>query len=165
MTALDRNRLGIYLNDHLAGATGGVELARRAAGGSTRYQHELRSIAAEIVADRLALKQIMQTLGVPTRSYKQYGTWLAEKIGRFKPNGRLIGRAPLTDVVELEALRIAVEGKAAGWRLLRRLAEHDARIDRDLLDRLLDRAERQAEELERLRLSAAADTLTTRSSR
>jgi hypothetical protein len=29
MTALDKDLLGIYLNDHLAGASAGLELARR----------------------------------------------------------------------------------------------------------------------------------------
>lgn len=162
---IDRKALGIYLNDHLAGATGGVELARRAARGSTRYGDELKPIATEIAADRAALKQIMQGLGVPIRSYKQYGTWLAEKVGRVKPNGRLISRAPLTDLVEIEALRIAAEGKAAGWRLLRRLAAEDDRVDRDLLDRLLARTERQVEVLEQLRLDAAANVLTAQSGR
>jgi hypothetical protein len=42
--------LGIYLNDHLAGATGGTQLARRAAGGAggTAASGDLRRFAAEV---------------------------------------------------------------------------------------------------------------------
>ena len=49
--------LGIYLNDHLAGATAGTELARRMAR-SHRGQEEsgpLNRLAAEIAQDRSAL--------------------------------------------------------------------------------------------------------------
>lgn len=159
---IDRNELGIYLNDHLAGATGGVELARRAAHGSTRHREALHAIATELAEDRSALRQIMRTLGIPARHYKQYGAWAAEKIGRLKLNGQLTGRAPLSDVLEIEGLRLAVEGKAARWRLLRRLAEHDHRLDRDLLDRLLTRAERQRQVLDELHMSAATDVFAPR---
>lgn len=155
----DRGWLGIYLNDHLAMATGGTELARRAARGSSWHREALATIADELAADRSALKHIMQSLEVPTRSYKQAGAWAGEKVGRLKPNGRLISRSPVSDVLELEGLRIMVEGNAACWRLLRRLAlaEGYDRLDRVLLDRLMEKAERQAKQLEELRISTAVE--------
>lgn len=152
-----QDRLGIYLNDHLALATGGTELARRAASGSTRHREQLEIIATELAEDRSALKHIMRSLEVPARGYKQAGAWVTEKVGRLKPNGRLVGRSPVSDVLEMEGLRILVDGKAAGWRLLRRLAEDDPRLDRALLDRLLERAERQAQVLEELRIDTAVE--------
>ena len=162
MTTLDRDLLGIYLNDHLAGASAGLELARRAARGHGRERAALREIAHEIAEDRDELRTIMATLGVPVRRYKEIAGWAMEKVGRLKPNGRILSRSPLSDVLEVEALRLAVEGKSAGWLLLRRFAEQDDRLDPGQLDRLISRAARQAEVLENLRVDAAQQAFAPR---
>jgi hypothetical protein len=154
--------LGIYLNDHLAGATAGTELARRMAR-SHRGREEssrMNRLAAEIAQDRKALADIMATLGVTVRAYKVGAAWIGEKAGRLKFNGRLRARSPLSDLEELEILRLAVEGKAAGWRTLRARAGTDARLDAGRLDELISRAGRQVEELEELRVRTASRVLT-----
>ena len=152
--------LGIYLNDHLGGATGGVELVRRTARAhaNTAAGEPLRRLASEIAADRRTLISIMQTLGVPIRRYKVATGWTAEKIGRLKPNGTLWRRSPLSSVLELESLRVGIEGKRACWQLLHQLAETDRRLDTGRLDDLLARAGRQAETVEGLRTDAVAET-------
>jgi hypothetical protein len=146
--------LGIYLNDHLAGATGGLELARRVARSSLMPADArvLQRLAAEIAADRQALLKIMAALGIPARSYKRYAAWIGEKAGRLKLNGYLLTRSPLSSLEELELLRLGVEGKAAGWRTL---ADRDTRLDSARLDELISAARRQADLLEDLRVSAA----------
>jgi hypothetical protein len=149
--------LGIYLNDHLAGATAGSELAHRMAR-SHRGQEEagpLSRLAAEIAQDRSALLAIMASLGVTVRAYKVGAAWIGEKAGRLKFNGSLIARSPLSDLEELEMLRLGVEGKAAGWRTLRARADTDARLDAVRLDELISRASSQADQLEELRVRAA----------
>jgi hypothetical protein len=156
--------LGIYLNDHLAGATGGVGLARRmaaAAAPGSESARALRTLAAEIAQDRVALIKIMGTLGIPVRGYKVFAGWVGEKAGRVKLNGHLLTRSPLSELEETELLRLGVEGKAAGWRSLRSLAERDSRLDADRLDELLARAERQSDTLETLRVAVAERVLTT----
>ena len=148
--------LGIYLNDHLAGATGGAELARRAAGAHGGEQAgALHRLAAEIAQDRAALLGFMAALGVPVRRYKVWAAWAGEKATRMKFNGHVLSRSPLSSLEELEMMRLGVEGKAAGWRTLRVLAETDARLDAGRLDELISRARRQADLLEELRVSAA----------
>lgn len=151
--------LGVYLNDHLAGATLGMELASRIAKAHRgRDESEtLAGFAAEVAEDRAALIQMMAALGAPVRHYKVVLGWVAEKAGRFKPNGRLLDRSPLSTLEELEMMRLGVEGKAAGWRTLRLLAERDDRLDRERLDDLLAQADRQTETLERFRVRAAAE--------
>ena len=154
--------LGIYLNDHLAGATAGMQLARRVAG--TRQapagQPELRQFASDVAEDRAALLDMMGTLGVPVRSYKVWAAWAGEKAGRLKPNGHLTTRSPLSNLEELEILRLGVEGKAAGWRTLRALADTDGRLDAGRLDELISRARRQSEFLEDSRVRAARQVIT-----
>jgi hypothetical protein len=153
--------LGIYLNDHLAGATGGTQLARRAAGGAggTAASGALRRFAAEVAQDRATLLQVMLALGIPVRRYKVYAAWIGEKAGRLKFNGHLTSRSPLSSLEELEMLRLGVEGKAAGWRTLRVLADQDPRLDPGQLDELIARAQRQSGLLEDLRVRAAADVI------
>ena len=61
MQLLGRDYLKIYLEDHYAGSTAGLELARRAAGANrgTPYGDVLEGIAREIDEDREALRAIM----------------------------------------------------------------------------------------------------------
>lgn len=147
--------LAIYLNDHLAGATLGVRLfhrATRSARGTA--QVELAELTRQVEQDRQSLRALMRGLGVTERPYKVVGGWLLEKATRAKPNGRLLHRSPLSDLIELEGLVLGVQGKAAGFRALRQAAAPG--VDPAELDRLIDRAEQQAHALERLRLDAAA---------
>lgn len=151
--------LGIYLNDHLAGAVGGGDLAKRLADAEATWVggEVLAAIAAEVEEDRSALMSIMAALGVPVRRYKTVAAWMAEKVARLKPNGRVFARSPLSRVIELEVLRLGVEGKGAAWRTLRGLADTDPRLDAAQLDELIDRANRQVGHLEQLRVRATAE--------
>jgi hypothetical protein len=154
--------LSVYLNDHLAGATAGVGLARRAAASAdpgSESARVLSALAAEISQDRLALIKIMGSLGIPVRGYKVFAGWVGEKTGRVKLNGHLLTRSPLSGLEETEMLRLGVEGKAAAWRSLRSLAARDRRLDADGLDDLLARAERQSDTLESLRVAIAERVL------
>lgn len=153
--------LGVYLNDHLAGSTAGLELARRtAASAEPQFATVLRGLVAEIAEDRSALLAIMATLGIPVRGYKVFAAWAGEKLGRLKLNGHLLSRSPLSSLEETEILRLGVEGKAAGWRTLRALASRDSRLDAGHLDDLLARADRQSNALETLRATIAEQALT-----
>ncbi len=153
--------LGIYLNDHLAGATMGVDLFRRASGsaqGSVKTQ--LQELTTQVERDRESLLTLMGALGVPVRRYKVLGGWVLEKAGRIKANGHVLGRSPLSDLIEVEGLVLGVQGKAAAFRTLRRLADTDTRLQASTLDELIARAERQADTLEKLRIHTAARVLT-----
>jgi hypothetical protein len=153
--------LGVYLNDHLAGATSGVDLARRTARAhrGSPAGEALQRVATEIAEDRATLLDIMRRLGVPVRRYKVVGGWVVEKISRLKSNRRLFSRSPLSSLIELETLRIGVDGKQAGWQALRVVAARSGPLDADQLDRLVARAEQQAATVEQLRLRAAAEAL------
>jgi len=158
-------KLGIYLNDHLAGATFGVGLARRIA---DQHRHavpgaELDHVAREIAQDRQTLLDIMDSLGVPARRYKIGAGWAAERLGRLKPNGVLYRRSGLSTVIELETMRLGVEGKTLVWQSLLVVAEEgEGRLDEAQLRSLLSRARDQIDTLERLRLGAVTAVLTSK---
>ncbi|HEY2771466.1 MAG TPA: hypothetical protein VGI87_12905 [Solirubrobacteraceae bacterium] len=151
--------LSIYLNDHLAGATLGRELSRRAAGSNrgSSYGPFLENLAREVHEDRETLLEVMRTLDVGVDRLKVAGAWGAEKLGRLKPNGRLTGYSPLSRVVELEGLTLGVRGKLAMWRALELVqSEHPALHGFDFAA-LAARAERQQEGLEEQRRAACAE--------
>lgn len=149
--------LTVYLNDHLAGATAGVRLARRL----TRHQElpegvgELSTLLSEITRDRDTLLRLMRELDIPIKRYMLVGAVIGERVARFKPNGRMLRGSDVRDVVELEAMLLGVQGKAALWRLLGSLPEVDRGGRAEELSGLLTRADQQAETLERLREDAA----------
>ena len=145
--------LPIYLNDHLAGAVGAVQLARRAAGQNegTEYGEVLARIADEIDQDRRTLQDLLKRLGVRGDRVKLLSSVVAEKLGRFKLNGELLRYSPLSRLEEIEILMLGVEGKLALWRALR--ANLDVEVD---FDDLIRRGSAQRRRLEQLRLKAAA---------
>lgn len=153
--------LAIYLNDHLAGATAGVELARRAAKSNrgSAYGAFLEELAREIGEDRDSLLKAMSRLGIGVDRLKVLGGWGSEKLGRLKLNGRLLGYSPLSRVVELEALLLAVQGKLALWRSLEHLKADLSRLSGFDFAALIARGEAQVAELERNRMRAVADAL------
>jgi hypothetical protein len=156
---LDRKLLGIYLNDHLAGSTVGLELAKRARGSNrgTEYGDVLERVAREIEEDRDTLQRLMDALEVGRDRPKVLFGWAAEKLGRLKPNGRLLGYSPLSRLIELEMLALGISGKLSLWEALKEVAGEDARLDAQELTRLADRAERQRSEVWRLRQRAAGE--------
>jgi hypothetical protein len=153
---LHAKRLSTYLNDHLAAATGGVELAKRALSSNqgTPYEGLLRDVAATLEADKDRLLEAMDELEVGKNAIKESLGWIAEKVGRLKPNDQLTGYSPLSRVVELEALTLILGANRALWATLTDVAglELSARV------RTLDAL---AERLEPARLEATREALTS----
>jgi hypothetical protein len=155
MGASARKRLAIYLNDHLAGATLGVELARRLR--SSSEDEEVARICAEIEADRETLEALMERLGIRRGRVKPAAAWTAEKLGRLKLNGQLTGTSPLSRLVELESLDVGIAGKIGLWRTLERALGE--RLDEFEFSRLAERAADQRARVQQLHLAAAATAL------
>jgi hypothetical protein len=155
--------LSIYLKDHLAGATVGVELARRLAGENrdSPYGPELDQLAAEIEEDREALKDLFGRLGVSPDLIKVVGVWAAEKLGRLKLNGELLSYSPLSRLEELEMLSLGVEGKASMWRAFQASVADDPRLHGVDFEALHARAAAQRTTLEGLRERAAREAFAT----
>lgn len=149
--------LAIYLNDHLAGSTLGVELARRLRASNRddpEFGPALAEVCTEIEADREALKAAMDRLGVGQSKLKPAAAVLAERLGRLKLNGRLWGYSPLSRLDELELLQIGVVGKRRLWRALEHT--HAGELPGFDLGGLAEQATEQLRRLEALHLKAAA---------
>ena len=137
--------LGIYCNDHLAAATGGIELVSRMLGQhrGTALEPKLEQLLDELREERAVLGSSMAALGLPIRQYKQVASWIGEKLARAKLNGHVLSRSPLSDLVEFEFIATAVLAKRAGFESLRELSEIDPRLDSEVLERMIAQADKQ----------------------
>jgi hypothetical protein len=149
--------LHIYLQDHLAGATFGLELVQRCRRNNegTEFAESLAELTAEIAEDRRALQRVMHDVGADASRTKVAAGWTLEKIRRLKPNGRLFEYTPLARVVELESLAIGIAGKRAMWQALDDVASTEDRLDPHDFSRLAQRADDQLLRVDALRLDAA----------
>ncbi len=150
-------QLEVYLNDHLAGATGGVELARRLRASNRDdavFGETLSRVCAEIEADRAVLERVIEGLGYTRSKVKPAAAWVAEKLGRLKINGQLRGYSPLSRLIELEGLLIGITGKIGLWQTLTELGAGED-LDADL-EQLTARAAAQRAAIDDLHRIAAA---------
>lgn len=147
--------LPIYLNDHLAGATGGLELAKRTLGSNrgTQFEPALERLVREIDEDRERLREIMAVLGTGEDRVKRLGAFVFEKLGRLKLNGSWLSYSPLSRLVEFEGLALGITGKLALWHALEQVG--DRRLERFDLPGLEQRARDQQELIEEQRREAA----------
>lgn len=155
----DNDYLAIYLRDHLASATGGIELARRLRRNEqeTDVGPRLGDILAEIVQDRETLENVMAQLSIRPSELKNTAAWIGEKFARLKLNGRVVTRSPLSRIVELEGLIAGVAAKRSLWESLQAL---EARENLSAFDfeSLIERADHQIDRLRKLHREVADQT-------
>ncbi len=155
--------LASYLNDHLAGSVGALELLDRLVetheGNPLQiFFQELRS---DIEKDQEKLQELIRSLGAEESAVRKAGAWIAEKLSRPK--------MPLSDGSEgelglflaLEALALGITGKRLLWRALETASRGTpslACLDYGELER---RALDQGERVEAKRLEIARRALKT----
>lgn len=145
---IDWALLGLYMSDHVAGATTGIERIKRMADAHANSPHgaTLTAMLREFRAERQVYYDLMDRFELPRRRCRQLVAWAGEKAGRLKLNGAVVGESPMTPVLETELMRAAVLGKIGGWQTLSTYQE-ELRIPRDTLQRLIGQAERQIDQL------------------
>ena len=154
---LSKDALNVYLNDHLAGSTAAVDLIEQARDHNqgTPLADFLDALLEEVRADREVLERLMDRLDVEMSTVKQAGTWLMEKVSRLKLMVSERSHPELRNLIELEALRLGVQGKQALWLALEQVADLDERLAETDFAALADRAEHQVLGIEQRRLQAA----------
>ena len=152
--------LRTYLQNHEAAARAGIDLCRRAAHHQRAQPHgpQLADLCAPIVDDRERLLMIMRSVRVAPNPLLGAVLQMGERVGRLKPNGRVLRRAPLSDLIEIEALTDAVSAKRAGWYALA-AASPRVPVTRQVSE-LITRADDQLDRLRTIHASVAARVLT-----
>jgi hypothetical protein len=154
MTAADR--LGTYLNGHLAGANAGVATAERLAG---RIRTEptagtLAQLVADITSDREQLKAIIERLGVSGHPVKEAVGRAAGEASRLVVAEVMTGSEHLTVLLEAETLAVGIHGKLALWEALLAVVPAHPRLAEFDLAGLVARAHAQRGRVEEIRLAA-----------
>jgi hypothetical protein len=153
--------LDTYLNDHLAGAMFGSDLAEqlrtRAEQGPLRELMEW--LAPQVEEDRQTLLELMDSLEISKSSLKQATTWLAEKTSRTKFGGLGASEKRVGTFMAIETLALGVEGKLSLWIALGEVADCYPQLRAIDLPGLTERARAQRDALERERLAAARQAL------
>ncbi len=150
--------LGVYLNDHLAGSTAGLELAEKLRDNNqgTELGRVMAALHHDIDQDRAALEEVMARLDVDRHPVKEAAGWMLERLSRLRLNPVLTGSADLTRLLETEALSLGIEGKLALWRSLQQVAGDRPELAGFGLETLEARAVEQRAAVERYRLESAA---------
>lgn len=150
--------LAIYLRNHAAAADAGKDLFDRMARSQADrpWGPTLVAVATEVTQDVKTLRALLRDWGVRPDPWSSLALRAGERVGRLKPNGHLLSRAPLSDLVEVEAGLDAVHAKACGWQAL--LAAHGSAVPADL-DELAGRAEDQLARLRVVHATVAAAVL------
>jgi hypothetical protein len=149
--------LSDYLNDHLAGSVGALELLDRfiEAYDGKPLEKFFRELREEIQQEQEQLKDLMQKLGVGESTVRKAGAWLVEKLSRSKIDLGKEDRDEVGLFLGLEALVLGITGKRSLWRALQaasRTMPELARLDYSGLEK---RAIEQCEKVEARRLEVA----------
>jgi hypothetical protein len=150
--------LAIYLRNHEAAASAGTDLFVR----MSRSQKDrpwgpvLLGVADDVAEDLGTLRGLMGTWRVRPDTVSSLTLRVGERVGRLKPNGRVVRRSPLSDLVEVEAGLDAVHAKASGWQALRAARGDAVPVD---LDELARRADDQLARMKALHATVAAAVL------
>ena len=150
----------VLLRNHQAGGRAAVDLFGRAATAQRDrpYGAQLGQLAREAREDLSFNERVMRRVGVSPSRSQVTALRLGERLGRLKPNGHVLRRAPLSDVIELEALIATVHIKIAGWQAAQ-VAGVLEESELAELDGLLSRAQTQADGLTQMHRAAAAHAL------
>jgi len=153
--------LAIYLNDHLAGATGALELLTHLeeAHAGTPVGDFLTQIHTEIEADHQELKHLMDRLDITDSVPRKVGAWLGEKAAQLKLQMDDKASGSLRLFEGLEALVVGIEGKRALWRALAAASEIVPELKGVDHEHLAQRALEQHDRMDERRLTAAKHAL------
>lgn len=116
----DRAWLRVYVNDHRAGAEGGIALMERcrASNEGSALAAVLSDLLVELRDDRDTLAAVAQSLDLAPNPVKPMLARVAEVVGRLKLNGRLTRYSPTSRLLEVEALLAGIDAKRSLWGAL-----------------------------------------------
>lgn len=150
----------IYLRDHLAAGKGGIELARRMRRENRNHPVAtlMETMIPELEEEARVIRELLVELGPGPSMLKMAAAWTAEKVGRFKFNGTVLGYSPLSRIYELEGLSAGVVARQGLWRTLDQLVPRYSRLATIDIKGYADRADRQMKELIELHRQVARET-------
>lgn len=153
--------LSTYLNDHLAGSVGAIELVDHLI---KKYKDQpiaefCQEIRHDIAADQEELSDMMKALDIGESRLLQTGVWVAEKFSRVKLRleGGETGKMGL--LLAWEGLVLGIKGKEGLWRALAAVQASWPQLQRYDFARLEKRAVEQGARVEEKRVQTVSAAL------
>lgn len=148
--------LELYLGDHLGGAAGAMQLVGRSRdrNAGNQFGEFLVDFLRQLEEERESLEGIADTLGARLPKWKAGLGTVVAALGSLKPSGHLVTYSPLSRVLEMESLMMAVEAKLQLWDTLRFIDAGARGVATDELDRLTEQARAQLDGLRTLHREA-----------
>ena len=155
------DNLTSYLNDHLAGSVGALELLDRLI---DTYEGKplgafFRELRSDIRDDQEKLQELIQQMGADESAVRKAGAWLVEKISRVKMPVSESSDDEMGLFLALEALALGILGKRSLWQALRAASQKMPQLARLDYTGLEKRAVEQYERAEEKRLEIASSVL------
>jgi hypothetical protein len=153
--------LATYLNDHVAGAVGALELVAHLALAETGTDRAafFSQLHVDISSDREELGRLMARLGFAESVPRKTAAWFGEKLAELKLRVDSSPDGGLHLLESLETVSLGIEGKRGLWKALRAASESEPGLQGLDYDRLEQRAAEQRERVEKLRLEVAKSVL------
>jgi hypothetical protein len=156
---ISTEHLSTYLNDHLAGSVGALELIEHLTKKhpNSTLQAFFADLHREVSADQDVLRDLLKTFEGKESSIKKAGAWVMEKVGeaKFEIGGDDAGGVGLLQA--LEGLVLGITGKELLWRTLASAAETWPELRGLDYAELERRAVAQRDMVEQKRIEAAAE--------
>jgi hypothetical protein len=151
--------LSSYLNDHLAGSVGALELLDRLIDiyKGKPLERFFRDLRNEIDADQEILKELIAKLGEKESAARKAVAWIVEKLSRAKIQLSETREGELGLFLALEGLALGITGKRSLWRALEAASKtvpHLRGLDYATLEK---RAVEQHDRVEAQRLEIACE--------
>jgi hypothetical protein len=151
--------LTTYLNDHLAGSVGALELLDhliKTYKGKPLEQF-FKDLRNEIDADQGTLQDLIEKLGEKESAVRKAGLWMAEKLARAKIRLSDSEEGRMGLLHALEGLVLGITGKRGLWAALAAAADTVPQLRELDYTRLEKRAEEQCDRVEAKRLEIARE--------
>ncbi|PZR75669.1 MAG: hypothetical protein DLM73_04585 [Chthoniobacterales bacterium] len=151
--------LSSYLNDHLAGSVGALELLDRLI---ETYEGKplerfFRDLRGDIQRDQEKLQELIRELGEEESAVRKAGAWVVEKFSRAKISLSDSRAGEMGLFLALESLVLGITGKQSLWRALAAASATMPQLGRLDYSELEKRAEAQRDQVEAKRLEIARD--------
>ena len=154
---MSKQDLTIYLNDHLAGSVGALELVDHLIETyrGKPLEQFFKDLRDEIDADQSTLEKLIETLGAKESAMRKAGAWVAERLSRAKIRLSDSQEGQMGLLHALEGLVLGITGKRGLWDALAAAAETMPELRELDYARLENRAIEQRDRIEAKRLEVA----------
>ena len=159
-----KEELPTYLNDHLAGSVGALELLDRLietykGKPLEQFFYDLRN---EIDQDQDILEDLIEKIGKEESAVRKAGAWVAEKFSRAKIRLSDSEEGQMGLFNALEGLVLGINGKRGLWTALAAAADTMPQLRELDYGRLIKRAANQGDRVEAKRLEVARDVFSSK---